>query len=85
MSFGRYDAPQESVTIKEVTCYGNLGQGDGDFFVLGEYPDDHPRLPGRAVEFLWDNATFAFWPQAVDGMLVVAREEGWELAELVAC
>ena len=85
MSYGRYDAPQKSVTIKGVTCYGNLDQGDGDFFVLGEYPEDHPRLPGEPVEFLWDNAAFTCWTQAVDGMRVVAREEGWELAELVAC
>lgn len=84
MNYGRYDAPQRSVTIKDVTCYGKFDPEE-DFFVLGEYPEDHPRFPGEAVEFLWgDISGFTCWTQAVSEMLGAAREEGWELVELVA-
>lgn len=85
MNYGRYDAPQKSVTIQDVTCYGKFDP-EGDFVVLGEYPEDHPRFPGEAVEFPWAHIYgFTCWTQAVSEMLGAAQKEGWVLVEMVAC
>ena len=86
MSFGRYDAPQKSVKIQGVTCYGKFDPEE-EYLILGEYPDDHPVYPGEEVEFLFESIVDerpTCWTQAVKEWVEAAREEGWELVELVA-
>jgi hypothetical protein len=84
MSNGQCDAPQGSVEIKGVTCYGKFDPEE-DFFVLGEYPEDHPRFPGETVEFLWGDCTdFSNWTQAVKAVIGSALGDGYEVYELAA-